>query len=106
LTNELLKVKIKLRYTINFFIGLIFLSGLIILIYSIFAIWEISWLGILLLVLFGGAFRKSIFTLPYEVIALIKIWRSSSPKELSDHYTILRSSGNIRLILKEIENEI
>lgn len=96
----------KIKYTANFFFG-IGISILIVFgIYLIINKFELKWLGILLLVLFSKSLFLALIQLPYEIIALYRIWTSLIPDILYKDYTHLRSIGKMKwIIIKHNEKE-
>jgi len=80
----------KLKYTLKFLFGILFILGVVGLLYWLFAIYQVSnWLAILAI----GVFLvlpliKVLLSLPGEIIMLYNILRSDNPEELekvADH---------------------
>ncbi|MBY6203795.1 hypothetical protein [Halomonas denitrificans] len=77
-------MKTKLKYTLKFLLGIIFVLGVVALLYWLFAIYQVSnWLAILAIALFLVLpLLKVMFSLPGEIMMLYHILRSDNPEEL------------------------
>lgn len=77
-------MKTKLKYTVKFLLAILFLVGVVALLYWLFAIYRVSnWLALLAI----GVFLvlpliKVLLSLPGEFIALYNILRSDNPEEV------------------------
>ncbi|WP_376697587.1 hypothetical protein [Wenzhouxiangella sp. EGI_FJ10305] len=82
----------KLKYTLKFLFGTLFILGVIALLYWLFAIYQVSnWIAILAIGLFLVLpLIKVLLSLPGEIIMLYNILRSDNPEQLE------RLAGDMR----------
>jgi len=82
----------KLKYTLKFLFGMLFILGVVALLYWLFAIYQVSnWLAVLAIGVFLVLpLLKVLLSLPGEILMLYNILRSDNPEELE------RLAGDMR----------
>ncbi len=90
-------MKTKVKYLLKFLLGILFLVGVVALLYWLFAIYQVSnWIAILAVGMFLVLpLIKVLLSLPGEFVALLTILRSDNPEEVEKLVGYMREKNQL-----------